>query len=135
MTSDRIYRAALPVDRAWAELRAHSGTQFDPEIVEVFERIVDESGAVRALPPGLTHNLESEVHVPVTGSQEWRDRLAVIAVLEPPAVAIKTVAEPCPVAPDGEECAVTASGEGCEIVLAVEPPLPIDDEASRVQFG
>jgi hypothetical protein len=44
MTSDRIYRPALPMERAWAELRAHSGTQFDPEIVAVFEQVVDEEG-------------------------------------------------------------------------------------------
>jgi hypothetical protein len=54
-------------------------------------------------------------------SQEWRDRLAMLPVLEPLAVDVKTMAEPCPVAPEGEECAVIASGEGYEIVLpAVE---------------
>ncbi len=134
MTSDRIYRAALPVDRAWAELRAHSGTQFDPEIVAVFEQTVDESGALRPLPPGTQRSLESDVRIPMTTSQEWRDRLAVVPVLEPLAV-VKAVAEPCPVAPDGEECAVTASGEGCEMVVAVEAPPAIGGEASPGQFG
>ena len=42
MTSDRIYRAALPIERAWAELRAHRGTQFDPEIVEAFVASLDK---------------------------------------------------------------------------------------------
>jgi putative two-component system response regulator len=121
MTSDRVYRAALPVDRAWAELRAHSGTQFDPEIVAVFEQVVDESGHLRPLDAGLARSLETEVHVPMTTSQEWRDRLALLPVLEPSTVQVKTLPEPCPVAPEGEECAVIASGEGCEIVLpAVE---------------
>jgi len=121
MTSDRVYRAALPVDRAWAELRAHSGTQFDPEIVAVFEQVVDESGHLRPLDAGLARSLETEVHVPMTTSQEWRDRLAMLPVLEPSTVQVKTLPEPCPVAPEGEECAVIASGEGCEIVLlAVE---------------
>ena len=121
MTSDRVYRAALPVDRAWAELRAHSGTQFDPEIVAVFEQVVDESGHLRPLEAGLARSLETEVHVPMATSQEWRDRLAMLPVLEPLAVDVKTMAEPCPVAPEGEECAVIASGEGYEIVLpAVE---------------
>jgi putative nucleotidyltransferase with HDIG domain len=123
MTSDRVYRAALPVDRAWAELRAHSGTQFDPEIVAVFEQVVDESGHLRPLDAGLARSLETEVHVPMTTSQEWRDRLALLPVLEPSTVQVKTLPEPCPVAPEGEECAVIASGEGCEIVLpAVEGP-------------
>ena len=121
MTSDRVYRAALPVDRAWAELRAHSGTQFDPEIVAVFEQVVDESGHLRPLDAGLARSLETEVHVPMATSQEWRDRLAMLPVLEPSTVQVKTLPEPCPVAPAGEECAVIASGEGCEIVLlAVE---------------
>ena len=34
MTSDRSYRKALPVHQALAELRAGSGTQFDPRVVE-----------------------------------------------------------------------------------------------------
>ena len=33
MTTDRPYRAALPVDAALAELRANAGTQFDPAVV------------------------------------------------------------------------------------------------------
>lgn len=36
MTSDRPYRAALPIEVALDELRAQSGQQFDPEIVEAF---------------------------------------------------------------------------------------------------
>jgi HD-GYP domain-containing protein (c-di-GMP phosphodiesterase class II) len=37
MTSDRVYRAALPVDVAFAELGKGRGTQFDPHIVDVFQ--------------------------------------------------------------------------------------------------
>jgi HD-GYP domain-containing protein (c-di-GMP phosphodiesterase class II) len=36
MTSTRPYRGALPVEAALDELRAKSGLQFDPEIVEAF---------------------------------------------------------------------------------------------------
>jgi HD-GYP domain-containing protein (c-di-GMP phosphodiesterase class II) len=36
MTSDRPYRAALPVDKALDELRTHAGTQFDPAVVQAF---------------------------------------------------------------------------------------------------
>jgi HD-GYP domain-containing protein (c-di-GMP phosphodiesterase class II) len=36
MTSDRPYRAALPTERALAELERCSGTQFDPDVVNVF---------------------------------------------------------------------------------------------------
>jgi HD-GYP domain-containing protein (c-di-GMP phosphodiesterase class II) len=40
MTSDRPYRAALSVETALSELRKHSGSQFDPAIVEAFERSI-----------------------------------------------------------------------------------------------
>jgi diguanylate cyclase (GGDEF)-like protein/putative nucleotidyltransferase with HDIG domain len=36
MTVDRVYRGALPVEKAREELRRCSGTQFDPRVVEVF---------------------------------------------------------------------------------------------------
>jgi diguanylate cyclase (GGDEF)-like protein/putative nucleotidyltransferase with HDIG domain len=36
MTVDRVYREALPVETARAELRRCAGTQFDPRVVEVF---------------------------------------------------------------------------------------------------
>jgi response regulator RpfG family c-di-GMP phosphodiesterase len=42
MTSDRAYRKALPHDIACGELERCSGTQFDPEIVEVFLAHVEE---------------------------------------------------------------------------------------------
>jgi len=42
MTSDRPYRKALPLDVAIAELTDNAGTQFDPEIVDVFTSILEE---------------------------------------------------------------------------------------------
>ena len=36
MTTDRPYRAALPIDSALRELGGHAGTQFDPRVVDVF---------------------------------------------------------------------------------------------------
>src|SRR5207248_8744068 len=41
MTSDRSYRAALPVSTAVAELRDASGTQFDPQVVDALVAAVD----------------------------------------------------------------------------------------------
>jgi putative nucleotidyltransferase with HDIG domain len=41
MTSDRPYRRAMPVEDALAEILRHAGTQFDPEIVEAFTRVVE----------------------------------------------------------------------------------------------
>ena len=128
MTSDRIYRPALPVDRAWAELRAHRGTQFDPEIVAAFEQVVDEEGHLRALDDSIEQKLDADVHVPLSTSNEWQARLAMLPVLEPVVVTVKArveaLAEACPVAPAGEECAVIASGEGCEMVVPVDGTEP-----------
>jgi len=44
MTTDRPYRAALPLEYAAEEIQRMGGTQFDPEVAEVFgplcERLV-----------------------------------------------------------------------------------------------
>jgi len=39
LVSERPYRKGLPVDRALQIIREGVGTQFDPRVVEVFERI------------------------------------------------------------------------------------------------
>jgi HD-GYP domain-containing protein (c-di-GMP phosphodiesterase class II) len=40
MTTDRPYRAALSTEEALVELQRNAGTQFDPELVALFEREV-----------------------------------------------------------------------------------------------
>jgi HD-GYP domain-containing protein (c-di-GMP phosphodiesterase class II) len=42
MTSKRPYRQAMSVSRALTELRTCSGTQFDPEVVRVFSRLIED---------------------------------------------------------------------------------------------
>ena len=49
MTSDRVYRSALPVDVALAELAKGRGTQFDPQIVDLFQSAYQNRG-VNAAP-------------------------------------------------------------------------------------
>ena len=48
LVSDRPYRQGLPLDRAIQIIREGIGTQFDPNVVEVFERIaIGENTAVK----------------------------------------------------------------------------------------
>ncbi len=42
MTSDRHYRRARSVDHAVSELKRHSATQFDPQVIEVLETVAEE---------------------------------------------------------------------------------------------
>ena len=47
MTSDRPYRTAMSPAGARQEVRDHGGTQFDPSVVEAFERVVERWDAER----------------------------------------------------------------------------------------
>jgi putative nucleotidyltransferase with HDIG domain len=44
MTIKRVYRERMSFEDAIAEIKRHSGTQFDPELVEVFLSLFDEKG-------------------------------------------------------------------------------------------
>jgi hypothetical protein len=50
MTTDRPYRAAISRQAACAELRAAAGTQFDPEVVDIFIRETDRGETTHADP-------------------------------------------------------------------------------------
>ncbi len=50
MTSDRPYRRGLPLEQVVKELRKFSGTQFDPQCVDAFLRIIERDGE------GFIHN-------------------------------------------------------------------------------
>jgi len=43
MTSDRPYRAAIPLHAAHAELRAHAGRQFDPDVVDALLSVLSDT--------------------------------------------------------------------------------------------
>ena len=42
MTSNRVYRARLSDEDVMSELKKNSGSQFDPDMVEVFIRMISE---------------------------------------------------------------------------------------------
>ncbi|MBN2429981.1 MAG: FHA domain-containing protein [Acidobacteria bacterium] len=45
MVTDRPYRKGLPFHEALAELKNNKGSQFDPEVVDVFRRVIDRERA------------------------------------------------------------------------------------------
>jgi hypothetical protein len=55
MTSDRPYRIALRPKQALRELRAHSGTQFNPVVVEAFIQVVIEERRLAARGKATVH--------------------------------------------------------------------------------
>ena len=123
MITDRIYRPALPMERAWAELRAHSGSQFDPEIVEVFGQVVDQEGRLRKLDDAIEATLSINVQTVRMSSPELHDRLAMLPNMDSIAAPV-TAEEVCPVAGPGETCAVAESGEGCQPVASDDATDP-----------
>jgi hypothetical protein len=60
MTSDRPYRRAMTYEAALAEIRRNCGIQFDPLVVEAFERAMREPLAARTAAPA---DVPGEPHV------------------------------------------------------------------------
>jgi hypothetical protein len=58
MTSARPYRAALPAEEAARRLRADSGTQFDPSVVELFDSVEEELAALHEDPDAAMQRAE-----------------------------------------------------------------------------
>jgi HD-GYP domain-containing protein (c-di-GMP phosphodiesterase class II) len=53
MTSDRVYREAMPAEEALAELELNSGTQFDPKMVAAVKKVVSERRVVVSTSEGV----------------------------------------------------------------------------------
>ena len=49
MTTERPYRPALPEDYAMAHLRSHSGTHFDPAVIEAFTNLIESLSLAEAV--------------------------------------------------------------------------------------
>jgi len=69
MTSNRAYRRALTSDVALTEIQNGAGSQFDPEIVAVFERLVTRQLSV---PWSLTSVPPAPLHQAVDGARTHR---------------------------------------------------------------
>lgn len=50
MTTDRVYREAMPLKKAVEELQKNAGTQFDPEIVKIFTKDIMKPGNLTLYP-------------------------------------------------------------------------------------
>ncbi len=48
MTSDRPYRKALTVKEALDELRRNKGTQFGPEVVDIFVKLAEKNSVAES---------------------------------------------------------------------------------------
>jgi putative nucleotidyltransferase with HDIG domain len=64
MTTTRSYRRAVPVERALAELRRCSGSQFDPRVVAAVEAVLERGDAVDARAVATAEALEGLLGVP-----------------------------------------------------------------------
>ncbi|MBI2846054.1 MAG: HD-GYP domain-containing protein [Chloroflexi bacterium] len=62
MTSDRPYRKALSHEEAISEIAENAGTQFDPQVVEAFLRLVDQGSLI----PAEDFKPEMRVAIPVS---------------------------------------------------------------------
>ncbi|MGH2882881.1 MAG: HD-GYP domain-containing protein, partial [Solirubrobacteraceae bacterium] len=51
LTSDRVYRPALPFREAMDEMRTQTGRHFDPGLLELFLDASDQLEAIRAAHP------------------------------------------------------------------------------------
>ena len=58
MTHDRPYRRSMTADEARAELVSHRGSQFDPELVDLFVAHLDD-GSAPAAPDPFTRGLQA----------------------------------------------------------------------------
>jgi len=65
LTSDRVYRPAFPLEQALAMMRAGSGTQFDPVVLDAFLDVHQELGV--RLPPKSDMGLPAAPHDPAPG--------------------------------------------------------------------
>ena len=83
MTANRIYRNQMDIGYVMNELKKGRGTQFDPDVVDIFLRILDE-GTIdlnRLYPKQMQHS-EQEEAAKKSGSRKEEEKKAEIIKAE-----------------------------------------------------
>lgn len=78
MSSDRIYRKALPREVIRKELVNGRGTQFDPEMLDAFLLLFDEDRLSVDNPPGMLNDVDAKQQRVISDIEELMGRISTV---------------------------------------------------------